>query len=392
MHGRTREGAHDRPDFVRGVVQRCWIDGDLIRLWTSPVGGIRPNGRQPPIPWLVDLSVLEEAMQSVYGRDFRLGDRMPILQMAVDALAAGDRAYAAELAEAVAFPPPDYFTTFRNACGRYLSWGPAHRRGNPRINVDAWRQRKALERKYDPNQPRVPRGHPNGGQWTDGSGDEVSDLDRPVTEEELSRADHALARLDDLVARSSRGLLHLAGGARDPFDPPKPPPTDLPPVEGTPKTRGQLVRQMITRIAPAAAFALRRSTWGLVASVLLEEGFPEVVTYFDEPKTLSEMHPRVRVEDYGSFDEFRRRNPAGPGYEWHHIREREFGSAEGWDVHSTDNIVRVPVVHHRRISDFYSFKREELGGMTVREWLKTKDPAFQREFGLTILKWRGVVR
>jgi hypothetical protein len=26
----------------------------------------------------------------------------------------------------------------------------------------------ALDRKYSPNQPRVPAGHPGGGQWTDG--------------------------------------------------------------------------------------------------------------------------------------------------------------------------------------------------------------------------------
>ena len=120
MHGHAQEGARDRPDSVRRG-ERCWVDGDLIRLWNSPVGGIRPGGRQGPIPWLIDLSVLEEAMRSVYGLDFRLGDRMPVLQMAVDALAAGDRAYAAELADAVAFPAPDYPSSFRNACVQYLS-------------------------------------------------------------------------------------------------------------------------------------------------------------------------------------------------------------------------------------------------------------------------------
>ena len=28
--------------------------------------------------------------------------------------------------------------------------------------------RDAVERKYNPNQPRVPAGYPDGGQWTDG--------------------------------------------------------------------------------------------------------------------------------------------------------------------------------------------------------------------------------
>ncbi len=30
-------------------------------------------------------------------------------------------------------------------------------------------QIRAIVSKYDPNQPRVPRGRPDGGQWTDGS-------------------------------------------------------------------------------------------------------------------------------------------------------------------------------------------------------------------------------
>ena len=149
MHVHTQGVSRERPDFVRRG-ERCWIDGDLIRLSSWPIGGIRPGGRAGPIPWLMDLSTLEEAMQEVYGRDFRLGDRAPLLQMTANALASGDRRRAADLANEVSFPPPDYASRLRNSGLRYLNWGPAHRRGNPPIDVDAWLERKAWERKYDP--------------------------------------------------------------------------------------------------------------------------------------------------------------------------------------------------------------------------------------------------
>lgn len=57
MHVHTQGVSRERPDFVRGA-ERCWIDGDLIRLSSWPIGGIRPNGRRGPVPWLMDLAVL----------------------------------------------------------------------------------------------------------------------------------------------------------------------------------------------------------------------------------------------------------------------------------------------------------------------------------------------
>ncbi len=219
MHGRTHRVSRERPDFVRSG-ERCWIDGDLIRLSHWPVGGIRPNGRGGPVSWLMDLSVLEEAMQEVYGRDFRLGDRAPLLQMAANALAAGDRRRAAEIADAVAFPPPEYKSRFHDAGLQYLRWGPAHSRGNPPIDVDAWLERKAWERKYDPDQPRAPRGHPDGGQWTDGGagGDEPAalDPDEPLDQEEWEGVERLRGRVAELEAEHGdhSALLHPAANRK----------------------------------------------------------------------------------------------------------------------------------------------------------------------------------
>jgi len=409
----------ERPDFARSAPERCWIDGDLIRLSHWPVGGIRPGIRGRPVPWLMDLAVLEEAMREVYGRGFDLGDRAPLLQLAADALAEGDRSRAAEIADAVAFPPPEFKSRFRDAGLRYLAWGLAHNRGNPRIDIDAWLARSDVERKYDPDQPRVPRGHPDGGQWTDDpySGSATSDLDRPATSEEIERAAEVLAEVEAMVsrlARDSPGLFHLAGGPTDPRDPLKPNPgyklpplteeevsrylpvarpNALPPAtEGEPRTRADLIWRTIRQLRPAMGFLVRRGLRGAVLAVFLEYGFPELVSYFDEPKTLAEMRPPVRVEDYSSYKAFERKNSAGLGYQWHHIREQEFGNHQGWDVDATDNIVRIPVVLHRRISAFYSSKRAELGGLTIREWVKMRDPEFQWQFGLFVLREVGAMR
>ncbi|HEY8564723.1 MAG TPA: hypothetical protein VIL65_04430 [Beijerinckiaceae bacterium] len=42
--------------------------------------------------------------------------------------------------------------------------------GHARIELDVLRLRVRLLRRYDPNQPRVPAGSPEGGRWTDGGG------------------------------------------------------------------------------------------------------------------------------------------------------------------------------------------------------------------------------
>ncbi len=418
MHGHTRWVSRDRPDFVRSAPERCWIDGDLIRLSHWPVGGIRAGVRGRPVPWLMDLRVLEDAMREVYGSAFALGDRAPLLQLAADALADGDRSRAAEIADAVAFPPPEFKSRFRDAGLRYLAWGAAHNRGNPRIDIDAWLARTEIERKYDADQPRVPRGHPDGGRWTDDpySAGAASDLDRPASDGEIERATEVTAEVEAMVSRFARdfpGLLHLAAGPSDPLKPFEPHPGyKLPPLteeeasrnlpvarpnvlpptaKGEPQTRADLVWKMIRWLRPAVPFLTRVGKLGVVLGVFLAYEFPEVVTYFDDPKALSEMRPTVRVESYSSYDAFEDKNPAGPGYQWHHIRERNFGDDGDWKVDATENIVRVPVVLHRRISDFYSSKPDELGGLTIREWVRMRDPEFQWQFGLYVLRKVGAM-
>jgi len=419
MYGHTLWVSRGSSDFVpRQRAERCWIDGDLIRLGAWPVGGIRPGGRAGPIPWLIELSVLETAMRSVYGDRFRLGARAPLLQMTANLLAEGDRRNAEAFAAKVSFPLPDYAGRFHDACAKHLAWGAAHRPGNPPIDVAAWVERVvALEQKFDPNQPRVPRGHPEGGQWTDGSldGSTPAGLDRPATQDELDAAVRFVTQLSRLTSddESNRDLLHLAAGKPPPsWLPPRwdnlpggiesseilpselPPPVELPP--GYPKPNIDPVPTPITKSTPISYWSVAK--WVIRTAIRfapiagplkfaipaldgfaeLAEKIPEAVSYFDPPKTLEELQDSAK-------------RPA-PGYHIHHIIEQNQQNANRLNVDSPENKVRIPTYRHQRISDLYSSVPDDLGGLTVREWVRSKSPEFQREYGLWALKWVGAMK
>ena len=57
-------------------------------------------------------------------------------------------------------------------------------------------------------------------------------------------------------------------------------------------------------------------------------------------------------------------------------------------IHSKKNLIELPSGVHRRISDFYSGRHEELTGKgfsTVRDWMNTLSHEEQRKEGLRIV-------
>ena len=379
MRGHTRWVSRERPDLARSALERCWIDGDLIRLSQWPLGGIRPGVRGKPVSWLVDLAVLEEAMQEVYGRGFHLGDRAPLLQLAADALADGDRRRAAEIADAVAFPPPEFKSRFRDAGLRYLAWGPAHRRGNPRIDVDAWLARTSLERKYDPDQPRVPRGHPDGGQWTDDGRTEeraAFDPDQPLDQEEWEAVEKLRSRVAELEAEHGNrsALLQLAANRKA-------------------SKSVEFYLETIKWALEKYPFLKRTGMWGNLIWALFEV-VPNVAAFLEEPKSLDDTVADQEDHVFSSEAAFRSAyGSAGLGKDWHHIIEKgqDPDNKRGLNLHHTKNIVRVPRFIHWTISAHYS-EKSPVPGLTMREWLWTQPLEYQREYGLWILRWYGGVQ
>jgi hypothetical protein len=99
------------------------------------------------------------------------------------------------------------------------------------------------------------------------------------------------------------------------------------------------------------------------------------------------------VARFGSFAEFKQHvGSPGAGNHWHHIVEQTPGNLEAFGpeaLHNTRNVVAVPKsVHVGRgsISAYYSSKRPFTNGRTVRQWLAPKSFQAQRRFGIRTLR------
>lgn len=98
---------------------------------------------------------------------------------------------------------------------------------------------------------------------------------------------------------------------------------------------------------------------------------------------------------FKSFRAFKRAmGPAGEDKSWHHIIEQHAGNLKRFGaeaLHNTENVIKVETEVHTKISAFYSSSQRELGGMVVREWLRTQSYEQQRAFGLEVLRRFGVI-
>lgn len=202
-----------------------------------------------------------------------------------------------------------------------------------RFMAAARRLRRAL--KYNPYwylQPRVPAGDPEGGQWVLGTGSSMG----PV--------------LQRLVPAAAAKLREIA----------------------------QLVRPYLLR-------SPRR--W------LSDDKFPEVSQFDKQTERIGPPswqrfgHPNIRFRSERELREYL--GPAGPGREWHHIVEKrlaENGRFPAEVIHSTDNIINLPVAVHRRINAIMSAKDEETGGVVRRRWMERFSYGEQYNMGLDLIK------
>ena len=99
---------------------------------------------------------------------------------------------------------------------------------------------------------------------------------------------------------------------------------------------------------------------------------------------------------FNSFNKFKNVNgKAGDGQAWHHIVEQNPSNIQKFgaeNIHKASNLVKVESGKgslHARVSGFYSSKQPFTGGLTVRQWLGTKNFQEQFEFGMKMLKKFG---
>jgi hypothetical protein len=194
---------------------------------------------------------------------------------------------------------------------------------------------------FRPDEPRVPAGNPDGGQWTEEGGSGSSS--RPTSSDGNSRI---VQVSDDKVPQIP----------------------DQPPLR--PRDRYAIAR-----------FILRRSPIGRAALTAwrIYEVASDAFTYFDEPKTLEELEQTAKEPK--------------TGYDIHHIAEQTPGRRDGYPeswINSPDNTVRIPRFKHWDINRWYSTKNEDFGGMTPRNYLRGKTWRQRYELGLKALKKFGV--
>jgi len=177
---------------------------------------------------------------------------------------------------------------------------------------------------FDPNQPRVPAGNSEGGQWTTGEGSGQS---------------------------RQPGIGDNGGPTLDLPNSPKTPPKDK-----------------VSKIQAAKALAkaiVRRA--GLVGAIItaIEVGhwlyseYPSIKSYQDAPKTLAELQQHA--------------GQRRPGYDDHHIVEQGAGSRESFPrsaIDSVDNVVSVPRYKHHEITGWYSRRNKNFGMQTPRDYLR----------------------
>jgi hypothetical protein len=191
----------------------------------------------------------------------------------------------------------------------------------------------AVKYGYNPNQPRVPRGQREGGQWVD-SGD-------------------------------SSGRIVIAGDI---------PTNDTPEIpEKSPQTSRartaalKLAARMLQNVGAIAELA-KTHAW-------LNTRSAEIESYRDPPKFLDELQ--------------RWASTPATGYDKHHIVEQTQAGREGFSrdvIEHPDNLVRVPRLKHQDINGWYQRPNADFEGQTPRDYLSGRSWEVRRSVGLEALK------
>jgi hypothetical protein len=224
------------------------------------------------------------------------------------------------------------------------------------------------ERKFRADQPRVPAGDPDGGQWTD---------DFPTDISAQSRHDpDGKPRILKITVRPRPGMGHNNGPALE--DPPEIPP-ERPP---TPQARTSFMRAAALWLGRAVLIGLVAEVYfaKLAATAWLKTFVPAITSYYDPPKTLRELQDAVSSPERG--------------YDIHHIVEQGPALLEGYtrgQIDAPDNLARIPRIKHWEITGWYNTKNLEYGGLTPRQYLRNMPWEEKRRVGLKALREFGVL-
>jgi hypothetical protein len=302
------------------------------------------------------------------------------------------------------------------------------------LNVEAKHRLAQYHSHYNPNQPRVPAGHSDGGQWTSAGGttgrgtsqvlsDVTPDNDwkpgaqyanngrggrgsgptrlgsgqwtelEPGQAARLTlaeaRAQDAIRRVQELdpIWRVQLGTYKTAEGeiraleaeaeraeARlrelTRFEPP------IVPKQRPPTTseRNDAAREIAKWLAKNLGRVIEGVAW-------LDEFEESIRAYLDPPKTLKELHEAASTPK--------------KGYDIHHIVEKKSAEDDKFPdsmINGRENVVRIPRYKHWEITSWYMTKNKDYGNVSPREYLRGKGWDERMRVGLDALTKYGVLK
>lgn len=255
---------------------------------------------------------------------------------------------------------------------------------------------------FDPTQPRVPRGHSQGGRWTSGTNGQPASQQPAHTQprQTTPRAPSGGLAPRDIPAPGSEDRPSaLSPRTRPTFDvyPPReqqPLPKEIldsaphvPPQKPVlPQQRFTIVREIARWAAKVAAkagidprrlalhIAIEGATW------IAQEYWPYIEEYLAPPRTLRELQADVRVPRRGT--------------EVHHIVEQGDAVRGGYDrsrIDHPDNLVRISTLRHWQLTAWYQYTQPEYGSLSPRNYLRDKPWQTRYEIGLEALRKQGIL-
>lgn len=194
-------------------------------------------------------------------------------------------------------------------------------------------------RRFNPNQPRVPRGHRYGGRWVAEGGNLGA---------QVQRVSHDLPELPEERPSSGRERHRVA----------------------------RLIAQYIegATVALRLALLMGRFVW------LADHAAKDIIAYLDDPKSLEELQAAV--------------DEPKAGYDVHHVVEKTPARRDGISderIEAPENRVRIPRLKHWEITGWYARPNDEFGGQSPRSHLQGADWSERYRIGIRALEDAGVL-
>jgi hypothetical protein len=212
---------------------------------------------------------------------------------------------------------------------------------------------------FDPNQPRVPSGNPDGGRWT------------RVAGWRFTRDDEAPPQPDDIPFL----LTDLDPLDEEPPHFPQQRPTSSPERTAAMRRAARIMLRDAWRMTPPGR-AVLAARWLIQYNPLIE-------AYNDPPRTLAELQERARNRRFGDF-----------GYDVHHIVERTPAAQDGFPqsmIEAPENKVLISRLKHWELNSWFQTSHRGLGDMTPRQYVQNEPWEERRRIGLMGLKEMGVL-